>query len=82
MVGQARRQMWVRGALGRTRALRLGMLACLALLGACHRQPDFDDRYAAAQKKIEATSQAIDARLAGPPAGTATEKPGGVAPTH
>lgn len=57
--------------------MRAGFLILL-LLGAtaCKREPSFDERYAAAQKRIDAKSQELDTELAGQrPAGTATDNP-------
>lgn len=40
-------------------------LIVLALVSACKREPTFDERYAATQKRIEGKSQQLDAELAG-----------------
>jgi len=45
---------------------RLAILALAALtLAACHSEPDFDERYDAASKKIREKAADIDARIAG-----------------
>lgn len=36
------------------------------LLAACQREPDFDERYAATQKKLEAKAAEIDRQMATP----------------
>lgn len=40
------------------------ILAVLALSAACRREPDFDQRYKAAQQRLEAKSAGIDRDLA------------------
>lgn len=40
-------------------------LIVLALASACKREPTFDERYAATQKRIESKSKQLDAELAG-----------------
>lgn len=47
------------------------VLALAALLGGCKREPDFEERYDAANKTIVDKAKAIDAQIAGtgvPPA--------------
>lgn len=46
------------------RAIPLFTLALL--LAACQREPGFDERYAATQKKLEAKAAEIDRQLATP----------------
>lgn len=41
------------------------ILAVLLLLSACEREPDFEDRYDAAAKEIDARAKAMDADIAG-----------------
>ena len=41
-------------------------LIVLSLASACKREPTFDERYAATQKRIESKSKQLDAQLAGP----------------
>lgn len=48
----------------RGRALPVAMAALLAL-AACHREPDFDERYDAASAKISQAAADIDAQIAG-----------------
>lgn len=46
--------------------MRAALALALLLTGtACKREPTFDERYEAAQKKIGETSEEIDAELAG-----------------
>lgn len=52
----------MRGRARRGAALSLLMLAALA---ACKAEPDFDERYEAANAKITKTARDIDARIAG-----------------
>ncbi len=40
----------------------------LVLAPACEREPSFEERYAATQKRIDAKSGQLDAELAGQPA--------------
>ena len=46
----------------------LPLLALLALASACKREPTFDERYAATQKRIESQSKQLDKELTGPTA--------------
>lgn len=40
-------------------------MAFLSTLSACKREPDFDERYEAADAKIRQSAQEIDAQVAG-----------------
>lgn len=54
----------------------LPWLILVALTSACKREPTFDERYAATQKRIEGKSKQLDAELAGPTAApTASPQP-------
>jgi hypothetical protein len=44
---------------------RAAILPILLLLSACEREPDFEDRYDAAAKEIDARAKAMDADIAG-----------------
>ncbi|AXB76766.1 hypothetical protein [Novosphingobium sp. P6W] len=53
------------------RGVLVPVLALAALLGGCKREPDFEERYDAANKTIVDKAKAIDAQIAGtgvPPA--------------
>ncbi|WP_159975668.1 MULTISPECIES: hypothetical protein [unclassified Novosphingobium] len=53
------------------RKVLISVLALAALLGGCKREPDFEERYDAANKTIVDKAKAIDAQIAGtgvPPA--------------
>lgn len=45
-------------------AILTPILMLTLLLGACGREPDFDDRYDAAAKEIDARAKAMDADIA------------------
>ena len=47
------------------------LLLCLLALPSCRQEPDFDERYDAANEKIHKTAAEIDAEIAG----TATADP-------
>lgn len=59
--------------------MRAALLLPVALFAsACEREPTFDERYEAARKRVEKTSQEIDAELAGrspAPSASATAGP-------
>ena len=40
------------------------LLLSMVLLAACHKEPDFEERYDKAAKEIEARAQAMDADIA------------------
>lgn len=46
-------------------------MLCLLILSACRREPDFDERYDAANEQIRNTAKEIDEQIAG----TATSEP-------
>jgi hypothetical protein len=50
------------------RSLRLGAAACalaaVTSLGACKREPSFDERYASAQKAVQDKSRELDQDMA------------------
>jgi hypothetical protein len=43
--------------------MRSTLVIVLALLGACNREPDFDERYDAASKQIGTSARRIDMEL-------------------
>lgn len=52
--------------------MRRALPVALLLLSACHHEPDFDERYSAAQKQLDDTARQIDAQLA---SGVPSESP-------
>jgi len=44
--------------------MRILAVAFLLLCAGCRAEPDFDERYAAAERRLQAQQQAIDAELA------------------
>lgn len=48
------------------------LLICLLAISACRREPDFDQRYDAANRKMRNMAEQIDAQIAG----TGTPTPG------
>ncbi|TCM22008.1 hypothetical protein EDF56_101685 [Novosphingobium sp. PhB165] len=51
----------------------------LAALAGCHREPTFDERYAAARAKIDTTAREIEAQASGSAVPTAEEDDVGAA---
>ena len=57
--------------------MRLMALAILVVLGACKREPTFDERYEAAEKQIRDTAKDIDTEISqtGTPTVAASQDP-------
>ena len=55
----------------------LAVGSALVLLGACRREPDFDERYAEANRRIEERAQALDRDMA---SGAASPAPSSAPP--
>lgn len=61
------------------RTVALPLLAIVAVLGGCNREPDFDERYDSASRTIVEKAKAIDAQIAATGAPSASAD-GGVEP--
>lgn len=56
----------------RIRPVLLLALPLVMTIGACKREPDFDERYRAASAKVTQTAEEIDAQITGAPQAEAT----------